>query len=61
MMKKVYLTPAMEIVELQNSISLLAGSNLDVMNGVNFDDAEVGSGLEADAPQFGDIDITFME
>ena len=51
----------MEIVELQNSISLLAGSNLDVMNGVNFDDAEVGSGLEADAPQFGDIDITFME
>lgn len=61
MMKKVYITPAMESIELQNTISLLAGSNLDVMNGVNFDDAEGVSGLEADAPLFGDIDITFME
>ena len=59
-MKKIYMSPVMDIIELKKQ-TLLAGSNLDVMNGVNFDDAEGVSGLEADAPLFGDIDITFME
>lgn len=59
-MKKIYMSPVMDIIELKKQ-TLLAGSNLDVMNDVNFDDAEGGSGLEADAPLFGDIEATFME
>ena len=50
----------MDIIELKKQ-TLLAGSTLDVMNDVNFDDATDGSGLEADAPIFGDLEVTFME
>ncbi len=60
-MKKGYITPEMECIELQNNISLLAGSNIDAMAGINLDDAAGGSGLDADAPIFGDIDVTFKE
>ena len=59
-MKKIYMSPVMDIIELKKQ-TLLAGSTLDVMNDVNFDDATDGSGLEADAPIFGDLEVTFME
>ena len=61
-MKKRYFAPEMEIVEISSNISLLAGSNLDVMNGVDFDDAVPGVNLDADTPPiFNSIDISFME
>lgn len=60
-MKKGYITPEMECIELQNTVSLLAGSNLDVMSGVNLGDAIDVTGQEADAPMLDDLDIVFSD
>lgn len=59
-MKKIYMSPVMDIIELKKQ-TLLAGSNLDVMSGVDLGDAIDATCQEADAPVFGDLDVTFME
>ena len=51
MMKKKYMTPEMEIVEISSNISLLAGSLGSGDTPVtDLDDVIPGSGLDADAP-----------
>ena len=59
-MKKIYMSPVMDIIELKKQ-TLLAGSNLDVMSGVDLGDAIDATCQEADAPVLGDLDVTFME
>ena len=59
-MKKIYMSPVMDIIELKKQ-TLLAGSNLDVMSGVDLGDAIDATCQEAGAPVFGDLDVTFME
>ena len=50
-MKKKYMTPEMEIVEISSNISLLAGSLGSGDTPVtDLDDVIPGSGLDADAP-----------
>ena len=59
-MKKIYMSPVMDIIELKKQ-TLLGGSNLDVMSGVDLGDAIDATYQEADAPVFGDLDVTFTE
>ena len=60
-MKKQYFAPEMEIVDINMNQQLLAGSNLDVTNGVDLNDATPGSSLDADAPLFYDFVNSYME
>ena len=50
-MKKKYMTPEMEVVEISSNLSLLAGSlGSDSLPNADLDDVIPGSGIDADAP-----------
>ena len=60
MRKNHYTAPSMECISLNQTTSILAGSSINVLTGVVLDEAQEGSGLNADAPMFDDLDMIIV-
>ena len=60
-MKKIYNSPVMDVIELKNQQSLLAGSVLGIDSNATFSDEGNVGASELDTPVFGDEDLTFFE
>ena len=50
-MKKIYMSPSMDVIELKNQQVLLAGSEIGL--------GDPGNANDAESPEFGADDLTF--
>ena len=61
MTKKLYTVPSVECISLEQTVSLMAGSDIDPLAGLDLDDAQGGTGIDADARLLDDIELMIMQ